>query len=106
MTVTSRTVAADIIRARTAGQPPALRRALSSSLHTAVWTGDEMIVWGGYDGATEVNTGGRTIRARTVGQPPALLTLQPRGTRNGSVDWQRNGRVGWRKQQCRLEHRR
>ena len=29
------------------------------SSHTAVWTGDEMIVWGGYDGATEVNTGGR-----------------------------------------------
>jgi N-acetylneuraminic acid mutarotase len=28
-------------------------------LHTAVWTGGEMIVWGGYDGNSYVNTGGR-----------------------------------------------
>ena len=27
--------------------------------HTAVWTGSEMIVWGGYGGAFAVNTGGR-----------------------------------------------
>jgi N-acetylneuraminic acid mutarotase len=27
--------------------------------HTAVWTGSEMIVWGGYDGNAVVNTGGR-----------------------------------------------
>ena len=27
--------------------------------HTAVWTGSEMIVWGGYDGILFVNTGGR-----------------------------------------------
>src|SRR5437762_1939887 len=27
--------------------------------HTAVWTGSQMIVWGGYDGSSEVNTGGR-----------------------------------------------
>jgi N-acetylneuraminic acid mutarotase len=27
--------------------------------HTAVWTGSEMIVWGGYDGSNDVNTGGR-----------------------------------------------
>lgn len=28
------------------------------SLHTAVWTGTRMIIWGGYDGANLVNTGG------------------------------------------------
>ncbi|MFN8546779.1 MAG: hypothetical protein U0527_02095 [Candidatus Eisenbacteria bacterium] len=28
-------------------------------LHVAVWTGGQMIVWGGYDGAHLVNTGGR-----------------------------------------------
>ncbi len=28
-------------------------------LHTAVWTGSEMIVWGGYDGISFLNTGGR-----------------------------------------------
>jgi N-acetylneuraminic acid mutarotase len=27
--------------------------------HTAVWTGGEMIVWGGFDGNIDVNTGGR-----------------------------------------------
>src|SRR5437899_507135 len=27
--------------------------------HTAVWTGSEMIVWGGTTGTTDVNTGGR-----------------------------------------------
>jgi N-acetylneuraminic acid mutarotase len=27
--------------------------------HTAVWTGAEMVVWGGYDGASVLNTGGR-----------------------------------------------
>jgi hypothetical protein len=29
------------------------------SIHTAVWTGTEMIVWGGYDGSNFFNTGGR-----------------------------------------------
>jgi N-acetylneuraminic acid mutarotase len=27
--------------------------------HTAVWTGKEMVVWGGYDGSSDVNSGGR-----------------------------------------------
>jgi N-acetylneuraminic acid mutarotase len=27
--------------------------------HTAVWTGSEMIVWGGFDGTNDVNSGGR-----------------------------------------------
>ena len=29
------------------------------SEHTAVWTGSEMIVWGGWDGGGDFNTGGR-----------------------------------------------
>jgi N-acetylneuraminic acid mutarotase len=29
------------------------------SVHSAVWTGSEMIVWAGYDGTNELNTGGR-----------------------------------------------
>ena len=33
---------------------PAARR-----LHTAVWTGSEMIVWGGVNGTVTLNTGGR-----------------------------------------------
>src|SRR5437879_7403774 len=27
--------------------------------HTAVWTGSEMIVWGGFSGSSYLNTGGR-----------------------------------------------
>src|SRR5437667_8720277 len=28
-------------------------------VHTAVWTGSEMIVWGGFNGSSVLNTGGR-----------------------------------------------
>jgi hypothetical protein len=32
-------------------------------LHTAVWTGNEMIIWGGIaEGSSNVNTGGRYNR--------------------------------------------
>ena len=34
-------------------------RPLADNVHTAVWTGSEMIVWGGYDGGNVLNTGGR-----------------------------------------------
>ncbi|KAF5407886.1 MAG: hypothetical protein Udaeo2_19570 [Candidatus Udaeobacter sp.] len=27
--------------------------------HTAVWTGSEVIVWGGFDGTNDINSGGR-----------------------------------------------
>ena len=33
--------------------------ARAQDTHTAVWTGSEMIVWGGYDGFNIFNTGGR-----------------------------------------------
>ena len=34
-------------------------RPLREIRHTAVWTGSEMIVWGGLSGADYLNTGGR-----------------------------------------------
>src|SRR5207247_7983185 len=47
--------------------------------HTAVWTGSQMIVWGGYDSSlTYINTGGRynpgtdSWTATTVTNAPAL----------------------------------
>ena len=43
------------------------------SLHTAVWTGSEMIVWGGTTAAIRTRAAD-TIPARIVGQPPALPT--------------------------------
>jgi hypothetical protein len=49
----------------TDGAPSARRN------HTAVWTGSEMIIWGGYYAD---NSGGDTIRAPTAGPLPAPLT--------------------------------
>lgn len=37
----------------------AINAPTARSLHTAVWTGAEMIVWGGWNGLTYFNTGGR-----------------------------------------------
>ena len=45
------------------------------SRHTAVWTGSEMIVWGGGDGATYFNTGGRYCA-----QPGSTPTPTPTAT--------------------------
>ena len=45
-------------------------------IHTAVWTGSEMIVWGGYRNGF-LNTGGNTIPAQIVGQPLAGPTRPP-----------------------------
>ena len=41
------------------GHPRALPTRLSLSGHTAVWTGSEMIVWGGIEFSLYLNTGGR-----------------------------------------------
>ncbi|MBI4563406.1 MAG: hypothetical protein HY716_01765 [Planctomycetes bacterium] len=49
------------------------------SFHTAVWTGSQMIIWGGYDGSGSVSTGGRcnpeddtwVAPTTTVGAPTA-----------------------------------
>ena len=47
------TPAADTIPAPIVGQPPAPpTRPLADTHHTAVWTGSEMIVWGGTDAAS------------------------------------------------------
>jgi hypothetical protein len=42
--------------------------------HRAVWTGSEMIIWGGSDTGPGFVTGGRYNQARTVGRPPAPST--------------------------------
>ncbi len=51
------------------------------SEHTAVWTGTEMIVWGGgYTGATATQTpAGDITPAQTVGRPQALPTRHRAG---------------------------
>jgi N-acetylneuraminic acid mutarotase len=41
--------------------------------HTAVWTGNVMIVWGGTDGGNALNTGGRYSPASDTWQPTSLV---------------------------------
>ena len=50
----------------------------SRSVHTAVWTGSEMIVWGGFDGTNYLNTGGRYCAQS--GAPTATPTSTPTPT--------------------------
>src|SRR6266853_2098156 len=42
--------------------------------HTAVWTDSEMIVWGGYNGTSFFNTGGRYCAATPTPTPTATAT--------------------------------
>ena len=55
--------------------------------HTAVWTGSEMIVWGGYDGSAWLNTGSR-YNPSTDSWTATSLTNAPgaRGDSHGGVD--------------------
>ena len=57
--------------------------------HTAVWTGSEMIVWGGYDGNDHFNTGGR-YNPGTDSWTATSTTNAPTGRYNHTavVDWQ------------------
>ena len=59
-------------------------------VHTAVWTGSEMIVWGGFDGLNMfLNTGGRYnpntnswTATSTTNAPSAPIPA------HGNLDWQ------------------
>ena len=59
--------------------------------HAAVWTGREMIVWGGYDGGDPLNTGGvydpgtDTWTATSTGIPRrSIRSRRPRSTESSS----------------------
>ena len=64
--------------------------------HTAVWTGSEMIVWGGRDNVGWFNTGGRYNPQNDSWTATNTTNAPDRARRSHrSVDWQRNGRLGW-----------
>ena len=69
---------------------PALR-----SSHTAVWTGSEMIVWGGFNGNSVLNTGGRynPSDGQLDSHQPHQRARCSRPAQ-GSVDRQRNDHLG------------
>ena len=79
---------------------------MPETYHTAVWTGTEMIVWGGINGSSYLNTGGR-YNPGTDSWTATSTTNAPdaRHVSHGSVDRQRNDRLG-RIQQQLFEHRR
>jgi N-acetylneuraminic acid mutarotase len=73
----------------TTGAPDARR------YHTAVWTGSKMIVWGGFGGATPLNTGGQydpvanswTATATTTGVPTARYAHTAVWTGSKMIVW-------------------
>ena len=53
--------------------------------HTAIWTGREMIIWGGYGGGTvRLNTGGRYCAQFTAPSPTPTVTITPTPTPTAS----------------------
>jgi hypothetical protein len=70
--------------------------------HSAVWTGAEMIVWGGDLGdlsnaGPEFQHRAVTIRPRTAGSPITLTAApSPRSSHTAVLDRTRDDRVGWR----------
>ena len=73
--------------------------------HTAVWTGSEMIVWGGGVSAL-LTPAGDTIPARIVGQPPARPT-RPLAEHAHTAVWTGSEMIVWGGNGAGyLEHRR
>ena len=59
--------------------------------HTAVWTGSEMIIWGGYNGSQQVNTGGRYCAVVPTPTPTATVTPTPTATATATATATGNG---------------
>jgi N-acetylneuraminic acid mutarotase len=62
--------------------------------HTAVWTGTKMIVWGGFDGTSAVNTGG--LYDPVTGSWTATSTVNaPSGRALGEAVWTGTKMIVW-----------
>jgi hypothetical protein len=66
----------------------------SRSIHTAVWTGSEMIIWGGYDGSNYWNTGGR-YNPGTDGWSSTSTTDAPAGRSSHTAVWSGSEMIVW-----------
>src|SRR5438128_8005431 len=62
-------------------------------LHTAEWTGSEMIVWGGYNGS-DLNTGGR-YNPGTDSWTATSTTGAPAGRFNHTAVWTGSEMIVW-----------
>jgi N-acetylneuraminic acid mutarotase len=64
------------------------------SFHTSVWTGSEMIVWGGNNGSNGVNTGGR-YNPSTDTWTPTTVTNAPAARWSHTAVWTGSEMVVW-----------
>jgi len=62
--------------------------------HTAVWSGTEMIVWGGYSGSSYLNTGGR-YNPETNSWTPTSTTSAPGSRKDHAAVWSGNVMIVW-----------
>ena len=62
--------------------------------HTAVWTGSEMIVWGGADGSSYLNTGGR-YNPSTDSWTATSTTNAPAGRDYHTAVWTGSEMIVW-----------
>src|SRR5438132_4632562 len=63
-------------------------------LHTAVWTGTEMIVWGGFNGSSFLNTGGR-YNPGTDSWTATSTTSAPAGRDQQTAVWTGSEMIVW-----------
>src|SRR5437667_5394912 len=62
--------------------------------HTAVWTGSEMIAWGGYDGSSFLNTGGR-YNPGADSWTDTSTTNAPAGRQEHTAVWTGSEMIVW-----------
>ena len=62
--------------------------------HTAIWSSDEMIVWGGYDGTNYLNTGGR-YNPGTDSWITTSTTTPPDGRASHTAVWTGSEMIVW-----------
>jgi hypothetical protein len=63
-------------------------------VHTAIWTGSEMIVWGGWNGSSDLNTGGR-YNPSTDSWTATSLTNAPVGRTQHTAVWTGSQMIVW-----------
>ena len=63
-------------------------------VHTAIWSGSEMIVWGGYDGTNDLNTGGR-YDPGTDAWTDTTITNAPSARASHSAVWTGSEMIIW-----------
>jgi len=64
-------------------------------LHTAVWTGTQMIVWGGLDGSNYLNTGGRYNPSTDSWYTTSVTSAVPTGRDNHTAVWTGTQMIVW-----------